>query len=86
MMDLTSVIGYLSGIYFIRPDIEPSTLIRTAALIHLLDALLCHIIAYYTKRPKALWTLAGMVLGIWALGPLFVLAEIKGGSGGQPKD
>jgi len=85
MMDLSSVLGYLSGLYFIRPEIEPSTLIRTAALIHLLDALLCGIVAGHSGRNKILWIVAGLVLGIWALGPLFLLAEMRNDAQGHPK-
>ena len=75
-MDLYSVLGYLSGLYLIRPDMEPSTLIRTAFLIHLLDGVLCRVIAIHSGRSRTLWTLAGLLFGIWALGPLFLLAEI----------
>ncbi len=85
MMDLTSVLGYLSGLYFIRPEIEPSTLIRTATVIHLLDALLCRIIAGQAGRNKNLWMVAGLVFGIWALGPLFLLVEMRSDAQGRPE-
>lgn len=74
-MDLYSALGYLSGLYLIKPDIEASTLIRTASLIHILDAVLCGLIATHRGRNRGLWTLAGLVLGIWALGPLFLFAD-----------
>ncbi len=74
MIDLYSAAGYLTGIYFIQPDIDASTLIRTAFLIHFLDAILCRLIASHSGRNKNLWTVAGLFLGIWARGALFLFA------------
>ncbi len=74
MIDLYSAAGYLTGLYFIKPDIDPSTLIRTAFLIHFLDAILCRLIASHSGRNKNLWTVAGLILGIWALGSLFLFS------------
>ncbi len=75
MIDLVSAIGYLSGIYFIQPNLDPATLIRTASVIHILDALLCYVIATQSGRNRTIWTLAGLVLGVWAVGILFLVVE-----------
>jgi len=75
MIDLVSAISYLSGIYFIQPDLDPATLIRTASVIHILDALLCYVIATQTGRNRTIWTLAGLVLGVWAVGTVFLVVE-----------
>jgi len=75
MIDLVSTIGYLSGIYFIQPNLDPATLIRTASVIHLLDALLCYVIATQSGRNRTIWTLAGLVLGVWGVGTLFLVVE-----------
>ena len=83
MIDLVSAIGYLSGIYFIQPHLEPATLIRTASVIHLLDAILCFVIATQSGRNRTTWTLAGLVLGVWAVGTLFLVVE-RGS--GDPKN
>ena len=72
-MGFYTILGYLSGLYFIKPDLEPSILIRTALLVHILDACLCRLIAANSIRNKNLWTLAGLVFGIWPLGTLFLL-------------
>ncbi len=85
-MDLYSVLGYLSGLYLIRPDMEPSTFIRTALLIHLLDGLLCRVIAIHSGRNRSLWTLGGLLFGIWALAPLFLLSEIDATRAARPKE
>src|SRR3989304_1653941 len=72
-MDLTTILGYLSGLYFIKPDLDSATLLRTTALVHAIDALLCSLIASQRGRNQQTWTVAGLLLGIWALGILFFL-------------
>jgi hypothetical protein len=56
---------------------DPTTLWRTAALVHGLDAILCSVIANYSNRSKLAWTVAGLFLGIWALCALFLLPAKK---------
>ncbi|OGQ50869.1 MAG: hypothetical protein A3I10_03430 [Deltaproteobacteria bacterium RIFCSPLOWO2_02_FULL_57_26] len=72
-MDFSTILGYLSGLYWIKPDLDTSTLLRTALLVHALDAVLCRVIAGHRGHNKILWTVAGFFLGIWALGTLFFL-------------
>lgn len=75
MIHLVNAIAYITGIYFIQPDLDPVTLIRTASVIHILDALLCYVIATQSGRNRTIWTLAGLVLGVWAVGTLFLIVE-----------
>jgi hypothetical protein len=72
-VDFYHLLGYLSGLLFIKADMDPTSLLRTASLIHLLDAILCRIIAAHSQRQKDLWTLLGLIFGIWALATLFLL-------------
>lgn len=72
-MDFYQLIGYFSGLLLIKPEMDPSSVWRTAALIHTLDAILCGVIANQSNRNRIVWTVAGLVLGIWALGALFLL-------------
>jgi hypothetical protein len=72
-MSLHTVLGYFTGLYFINPDLSGAMLWRTAGLVHLLDAILCGLIARSSGRNRVVWTLAGLVLGIWALAAIFVL-------------
>jgi hypothetical protein len=72
-VDLYGMLGYLSGLYLIKPDLEPSVLLRTAFFVHLLDAALCFLIAGQSGRSRTAWTSCGFFLGIWALGTLFLL-------------
>jgi hypothetical protein len=78
-MDFSQLIGYFSGLLFIKPEMDPDSIWRTAALVHLLDAILCWVIANYSGRNKTIWTIAGAVCGIWALGTLFLLPDKKRG-------
>jgi hypothetical protein len=72
-VDFYQWFGYFSGLLFIKPDMAPTSLWRTAVLVHTLDAILCWVIANHSKRNKVVWTAAGLFLGIWALGALFLL-------------
>jgi hypothetical protein len=76
-VDFYQLLGYLSGLLFIKSNMEPETLVRTAALVHILDAILCRVIAGHSRRHKVAWTLAGLFFGIWALGTLFLLPARK---------
>jgi hypothetical protein len=77
-VDPYTVLAYLSGLYWLRADLDSSTLVRTVILAHALDGLLCRIIAAQNGRSKQLWTVLGWVLGIWALATLFVLPKKRG--------
>ncbi len=72
-MNFHAILGYLSGLYFIKADLDASTLLRTVALIHIFDAMLCGLIAGQNGRNKKIWSAAGLCLGIWALATLFLL-------------
>jgi hypothetical protein len=76
-VDLYHLFGYFSGIFFIRSDMDPIALWRTAALVHFLDAILCGVIANYSGRNKKLWTIAGALCGMWALAAIFLLPVKK---------
>ena len=76
-MDFFTILGYLSGLYFIKSDLDGTTVLRTALLMHALDAVLCRVIAGQSGRHKELWTVAGFFLGIWALAALFFLPAKK---------
>lgn len=72
-MDFYHLFGYLSGLLLIKPDMDGFTLLRTGLLVHLLDAILCLVVASQNGRAKFPWTLAGLILGIWALAAIFLL-------------
>lgn len=72
-MDFYQLFGYLTGLHFIKPGMEPATLLKTAAMVHLLDAVLCGVVAENSGRRKIPWTIGGLVFGMWALAILFLL-------------
>ena len=72
-MDFYSMLGYFSGLLIVRPDMEQSSLLATAVLVHVIDAILCAVIANHSRRSVVGWTLGGLAGGIWALGVLFLL-------------
>ena len=72
-MSFLTVLGYLSGLYFIKPDLDTSALLRTTAVVHICDAVLCALIAGQSGRNKKIWAAAGLFFGIWGLAALFVL-------------
>ena len=76
-MDFYHLVGYVSGLLFIKPDMEPASLWPTVALVHSLDAILCGVVANHNGRDKFLWSVSGLVCGIWALGALFLLPAKK---------
>ncbi len=72
-MDLHTLLGYFTGIYFISGDLDATTLLGTAILVHILDAILCGLVAGSGGRSRSLWTLAGLFFGVWALAVVFLL-------------
>jgi hypothetical protein len=74
-VDFHHILGYLTGLLFIKPEMEPATLFRTAALVHMLDAILCGVVASHSGRNKNVWIIGGLVFGIWAVGILFLLPD-----------
>jgi len=78
-MDFSQLLGYFTGLLVVRPDIEPSSLVSTIALVHVLDAILCGVIANHSRRSVYGWTIGGLIGGIWALGVLFLLPARNSG-------
>ena len=76
-MDFDHLVGYFTGLLIIKPDMASASLLPTAALVHLLDAILCGVIANHSRRNVIGWTIGGLIGGIWALGALFILPARK---------
>ena len=80
MADLIELLAYVSGVYFIQPDMEPNAFLATLAAIHVCNGILCFVIARHGGRHQAGWTLAGLLLGVWGVLPL-LLQRRTGGTG-----
>jgi hypothetical protein len=68
-------LAYLSGLRWINPQLDPQTLIRTALVVHICDAVLCRLFAHNNGYSKNLWTALGFVFGLWAIAVLLVLPK-----------
>jgi hypothetical protein len=71
------VLGYYTGLRFLAPDLDPTTLVRTALVVHICDSIMCRLFAHNNGYPKNLWTVLGFVFGIWAVAVLIVLPRRK---------
>ncbi|MCY4439954.1 MAG: hypothetical protein OXE53_07075 [Deltaproteobacteria bacterium] len=85
MADLTELLAYVSGIYFIKPDMESHAFLATLAAIHLCNGVLCFVIARHGGRHQAGWALAGLLLGVWGALPLLLLRRRANGTGADFK-
>ena len=72
------VLGYVTGLRIISPEITAATLLRTTIIVHIVDAILCRLFAHNNGYSKNLWTTLGLVFGIWAVAVLLVLPKRNG--------
>jgi ABC-type transport system involved in cytochrome c biogenesis permease subunit len=75
MSELKTLLGYLSGLAFLQPDIPLVTLLATMVVVNVCDAIMCRLFAHNNGYPKNLWTVAGFVFGIWAVAALIVMPK-----------
>ena len=72
-MSFDVFLGYFTGIHLLTPAMPLDTLLRTAAVVHTCDAVMCRLFAHNNAYPKNLWTALGFVFGIWAVVILILL-------------
>ena len=77
-MSFDLLLGYVTGLRIISPDITPMTLLRTTIVVHIVDAILCRLFAHNNGYHKNLWTALGFVFGIWAVAVLLLLPKRNG--------
>ena len=77
-MTLATLLGYLSGLAFVAPHLEPPAMVGTALALHICDAIMCRLFAHNNGYPKNLWTALGLVAGIWAVAVLILLPRRPG--------
>ena len=68
-------LAYLSGLRWINPQLDAETLVRTALVVHICDAVLCRLFAHNNGYSKNLWTALGFVFGLWAVAVLLILPK-----------
>lgn len=76
MNALAWVLGTLSGLRFVAPELSASVTIVTALAMHVTHAVICHIFAVQSGRDGRSWTIAGLAGGVLATSALLVANEI----------
>ncbi len=77
-MTLVTAVGVWSGLAFVAPDLDLPTLIGTALVLHCCHAVMCRLFAYNNGYPRNLWTVLGLVAGVWAVALLVCLPRRRG--------
>lgn len=77
------VLGYVTGLRLISPEIDAATLLRTTVVLHIIDAILCRLFAHNNGYAKNLWTALGFVFGLWAVAVVLVLPKRAGAATGD---
>lgn len=73
------VLGWVTGLRLISPEMDAGTLLRTAIVVHITDAILCRLFAHNNGYSKNLWTTLGFVFGLWAVAVVLVLPKRENG-------
>src|SRR5215831_439020 len=83
-MNLATIIGYLSGLRFVAPDLDAPTVLGTALALHVCEAIVRRLFAHNNGYPKNLWTLLGFIGGLWAVAVLILLPRRGDGERSSP--
>lgn len=76
MNALAWVLGTLSGLRFVAPDLAPEVTVVTALAMHVTHAVICRIFAQQSGRDGRKWTIAGLAFGVLATTALLVANEV----------
>jgi len=72
---MANVLGTVSGLRFVAPDLEPAVTIVTAVAMHITYAIVCRIFAAGRGRAPFPWLIAGFITGVLAVAALLVLGD-----------
>jgi len=75
MSELNTFLGILSGLRLLRAEIPLPTLVATMIVVNICDAVMCRLFAHNNGYPKNLWTVIGLVFGIWGVAALIVIPK-----------
>jgi len=80
-MDVVEItVGYLTGLHLLAPrHLEFPTLLVTALILNICNAIMSRLIARNNGHPPLLWTGLGFVFGIWAVGVLLLMPKREHG-------
>ncbi len=77
-MTLETALAWWTGLVFVAPPLPLGTLVGTAIGLHVCDAIMCRLFAVNNGYPRNLWTLIGLVGGLWAVAVLILLPRREG--------
>jgi hypothetical protein len=69
------VLSVMTGFHWLNPSLSGATLVRTVLVVHITDAILCRLFAHNNGYSKNLWTLLGLIFGLWAIAVLLLLPK-----------
>ena len=76
-MSWETCLGYLSGLRFVTSDLDIATLLRTMAIVNICNAIMCRIIAGKHGMNRSVWTVAGLVGGVWSVAAVLFLSSAR---------
>jgi len=77
-MTLATAVGFWTGLALVAPGLDLPTLLGTAVVLHCCHAVMCRLFAYNNGYPRNVWTLLGLVAGVWAVALLVLLPRRDG--------
>ncbi len=77
MSTLARVVSIASGFALMGYQLPPATLLGTSIAVDLALAPLTAVIAGRRGRSKRIWTVVGLVFGMWALAAVLLLRPIR---------
>jgi ABC-type protease/lipase transport system fused ATPase/permease subunit len=73
MAMLANILSFTSGFVLMGYQLPPATMIATSIVVDLALAPLTAVIASRRGRSAAVWTVAGLAFGMWALAAVLLL-------------
>lgn len=77
-MTAATALSYWTALRFVAPDLDVPTLVGTALALHVCHAIMCRLFAVNNGYPRNLWTVLGLVAGLWGVAVLILLPRRDG--------
>jgi hypothetical protein len=75
VVTLASILGTLSGLRFVAPELEPPVMVATSIAMHIVYGVICRVFAAQVGRNGLRWGVAGLLGGILPLAALVLLID-----------